>query len=275
MIPQPMTPATETFHPAPRHTDGVLVEGTGPPLVLAHGAGGGVALNFRPLVDALRDGRTLVGRDYPGSGERPRQPEPLILDVLADELVTTAVEAGLDRFPVVGLSLGTAVAVTAALRHPEHVTGLYLTVGFARPDAQMRIFARVWQELARLEAWDALGHHLLEHCVSADALGALPIEQVAAAAQEARSGYPAGGAEQVELAVHSDLSTRLGDIRVPTAVLVAEQDRVVMPATTRELGRLIPRAEVSELAGAGHIFDAAQTVDWIGRIGVFLAAHRL
>ena len=43
------------------------VRGSGPGLVLAHGAGGGVKENFAPIMDHLAADYTVVGVDYPGS----------------------------------------------------------------------------------------------------------------------------------------------------------------------------------------------------------------
>jgi pimeloyl-ACP methyl ester carboxylesterase len=119
-----------------------VVMGSGPGILLAHGGGGSIAGNYGPILDDLATTHTVVGPDYPGSGDTPRSPEPLALDDVADTLVRTAVDAGVDRFTVLGYSLGTAVAVRIAVRHPERVTGLVLTAGFTYPDNRMRLACR-------------------------------------------------------------------------------------------------------------------------------------
>ncbi|WP_371661800.1 alpha/beta fold hydrolase [Streptomyces sp. NBC_00280] len=108
--------------------------GTGPGLLLAHGATGSVEGNFAPVLSALAAAHTVVAPDYPGSGETPVADAPLDLDELVDSVVDSAVRRGVERFAVLGFSLGTVVAVRAAVRHPERVTALVLTAGFARPD---------------------------------------------------------------------------------------------------------------------------------------------
>ncbi|MFI1352366.1 alpha/beta fold hydrolase [Streptomyces sp. NPDC020898] len=110
------------------------VAGTGPGLLLAHGATGSVEGNFGPVLPALSAAHTVVAPDYPGSGGTPAVTAPLDLDELTDAVVDSAVRRGVGRFAVVGFSLGTLVAVRAAVRHPERVTALVLTAGFARPD---------------------------------------------------------------------------------------------------------------------------------------------
>lgn len=60
---------TETTLPRP--TFARTVRGSGPGLVLAHGAGGAIAANYGPILDTLAATRTVVGVDLPGSGETP------------------------------------------------------------------------------------------------------------------------------------------------------------------------------------------------------------
>src|SRR5690349_8298937 len=124
--------------PIPLHT---TVSGTGPGIVLAHGAGGGIEANFGALIPALARTHTVVGSDYPADDT------PLTLDDLADALVAAAVEAGVPTFTIIGFSLGTAVAVRAAARHPERVTGLLLTAGLAVPDNRSRLIVDSWIDL--------------------------------------------------------------------------------------------------------------------------------
>jgi pimeloyl-ACP methyl ester carboxylesterase len=124
-----------SFPSSPSFPDlATTVVGTGPGLLLAHGATGSVEGNFAPVLPALAAAHTVVAPDYPGSGETPVAERPLDLDELVDSVVDSAVRRGVGRFAVLGFSLGTAVAVRAAVRHPERVTALVLTAGFARPD---------------------------------------------------------------------------------------------------------------------------------------------
>ncbi|MDJ0362492.1 alpha/beta fold hydrolase [Rhodococcus sp. H29-C3] len=252
----------------------VVREGDGPPLALAHGAGGGVNLNFAPLMEASKSDRTLIGMNYPGSGGSPMATAPLNLEELADAVVEAMVRAGHERFPVLGLSLGTAVAVTAAVRHPERVTGLVLTVGLAKSDAQSDGFLALWRRLAELEEWDGLAN-LMINAASPDVLTALTPELRAVALAQALENYPEGGAEQAVLAASVDVEHLLSQVSVPTLVVVAGQDRIVLPSTTRALGAGIAGAEVLEYPNAGHIFTPDETVRWIEDVASFLARHEL
>ncbi|MEV0028437.1 alpha/beta hydrolase [Nocardia sp. NPDC050793] len=86
-----------------------------------------------------------MASDYPGDDTR------LDLDALADALVAAAVDAHVEAFTVIGFSLGTAVAVRAAVRHPGRVRGLLLAAGFAKPDNRARIIGSAEMLCARPE----------------------------------------------------------------------------------------------------------------------------
>ena len=248
--------------------------GHGRAVALAHGAGGGVRLNFDPLIDHLQAQRTLIGVNYPGSGASPTIDDPLDLTTLADVLVAAMIRAGHERFPIVGLSLGTAVAITAAVRHPEHVAGLVLTVGLGAADEQAKGFVAVWQRLAELGEWAMLAQHLV-NASSPEALASMTSDQMRSAVAATEANYPAGGSVQAGLAASVDVRELLGDVAVPTVVFAAGQDRVVLPRTTRALAAAIPDAELIEYPRAGHIFTAAENAQWCSEVAEFLARHGL
>ncbi|OAH15359.1 alpha/beta fold hydrolase [Streptomyces jeddahensis] len=145
------------------------VTGTGPGLLLAHGATGSIEGNFAPVLKTLAVAHTVIAPDYPGSGGTPVAAAPLDLDDLTDAIVGSAVRHGIERFAVLGFSLGTLVAVRAAVRHPERVTALVLTAGFARPDDHLLGLLPGW----RAEEPPALRPHI-DLIPSLDITGDLP-----------------------------------------------------------------------------------------------------
>jgi len=118
------------------------------PVVLLHGLGAD-ALYWTETIFALRRaGRTVLAPDAPGSGGSgtPASPEGFSLParVAAVEALATALR--LDRFDLVGHSLGGATAGLFSFAHPESVGRLVLvdTAGFtAATDAEMERFRSV------------------------------------------------------------------------------------------------------------------------------------
>jgi len=102
-----------------------LVAGSGPPLVLVHGLGGAAA-NWRLVAPALAEERRVIVPELPGHGGS----EPLLaapsLDPYAEALLSVLEHEDALPAPLVGHSLGGFVALRAAARRPEAVTGIVL-----------------------------------------------------------------------------------------------------------------------------------------------------
>ncbi|MET8546257.1 alpha/beta fold hydrolase [Kitasatospora sp. NPDC004799] len=143
------------------------VHGSGPGLLLAHGAGGSSAADFGPIMDGLAARHTVVGVDHPGSGATPASAAPLELDDLADRLVAAADAEGLDTFAVWGYSLGGTVALRVAARHPQRITALVLSAAFARLDTRTEPAAAIRQQLHDAGQHLILAQYLARLTVSA------------------------------------------------------------------------------------------------------------
>ncbi|GKQ35778.1 alpha/beta fold hydrolase [Streptomyces sp. A012304] len=237
------------------------VLGTGPGLLLAHGAGGSVEANYGPVMDALAAGHRVVGVDYPGTGTTPRSPHPLDLDTLADALVAAADAEGLDRFAVSGFSLGGPVAIRLAARHPDRVTALVLTAPFPYPDAELRLNARVWQTLCGADDPDTLGRFVLARALSPAALEAMTPDELEAAARETGATVPEGTADHVDLVIRADVRADLPRIVAPTLVISPVDDALVPPRLHRATAAGIPGARLREMPG-GHLPFAEHPAHW-------------
>ncbi|WP_328603951.1 alpha/beta hydrolase [Amycolatopsis sp. NBC_00345] len=246
-----------------------VVRGSGPGLLLAHGGGGGVEGNFGGILDELARTRTVVGPDYPGSGATPRSTVPLVLDEVADELVATAAAAGVERFAILGYSLGTAVAVRAATRHPSRVTGLVLTSGFARMDNRMRLAVDVWKSLLGGDR-ELLARYLMLAGTGVKHLATLTPDELETAVKELAAFVPEGSPEQVALVESVDTRAELAGIAVPTLVIATSLDGLASPTLSRELADGIPGAKLVEIE-AGHNIGVEARDEWLAAIGPFLA----
>jgi pimeloyl-ACP methyl ester carboxylesterase len=87
---------------------------------------------FRHQLLGLAHSHALLRYDGRGLGLSQRDVEDIFFDRVVDDLATVVDRAGLDRFILVGLSQGAAVAVSYASRHPERLSHLVLYGGFAR-----------------------------------------------------------------------------------------------------------------------------------------------
>ena len=123
-----------------RAPDGVRLAwanvGQGPPLVktanwLNHLEYDWESSVWHHLIEGLPRDHTLYRYDARGNGLSDWEVPEVSLDAFLRDLETVVDAAGLDRFPLLGISQGAAISVSYAVRHPERVSHLTLYGGFA------------------------------------------------------------------------------------------------------------------------------------------------
>ena len=130
------------------------VSGAGPPLVkaanwLSHLAYDWESPVWRHWLTELSCRFRLVRYDERGCGLSDWDIARFSFEDWVDDLEAVVDAAGLDRFPLLGISQGGPVAIAYAVRHPERVTHLVLLGSFAQG---RRKSARTPDELALAEA---------------------------------------------------------------------------------------------------------------------------
>jgi pimeloyl-ACP methyl ester carboxylesterase len=136
----------------------VVERGQGPALLLVHGLAGQLCHFTYDLVDRLAEQYRVVAVDRPGSGYSLREPgASAALSAQADMLSALIERLQLGRPLLVGHSMGGAVALVLAQRHPERVSGLALIAPLTHPVQEVHSafnglkIARPW--VRRVAAW--------------------------------------------------------------------------------------------------------------------------
>ncbi|MFJ7062876.1 alpha/beta fold hydrolase [Streptomyces griseobrunneus] len=246
--------------------------GKGPGLLLAHGAGSDIQDSYGPVIERLTAVSTVVGPDFPGSGNCPLPQGRLTLDGTADYLVASAVRAGVESFAISGFSMGTAVAVRAATRHPDRVTGLILSSGFAYPNSRLRLVIDTWRALARdTRNPRTLASYLSLLVGGPQWLDGRSPEEVEEQVALFSAGMPVGADAQLAMFDHIDVREDLRTITVPTLVISPLADLITTPLHSRELADGIPHAELVTL-DCGHAIAAERPEAWADAMTKFLTA---
>jgi len=111
--------------------------GKGPPLVkaanyLSHLEYDWQSPVWRHFLNTMSTDTTLIRYDERGCGLSDWDPPDISFDAWVRDLESVVDAAGVDRFPLLGISQGGAVAIEYAVRHPERVTQLIVYGGYSR-----------------------------------------------------------------------------------------------------------------------------------------------
>ncbi|MFE0204467.1 alpha/beta fold hydrolase [Streptomyces sp. NPDC058985] len=254
-----------------RSVDGTRIAyaltGEGPPLVktanwLTHLDLDRTTPMWAHWFDGLTRGRQLIRYDERGCGLSEWSVPGFALDDLVTDLHCVVDAVGLDRFPLLGVSQGGAVAVAYAARHPERVSRLVLTSAYARgqqiraaSDSE-RDAAEVDLNLARA-GWRTQGSSFLRYFASQFLGDATPAEWDAFAAYQRQTTSVANGLRFLEEFTRIDVSRIAGEVTCPTLIIHARDDPRVPVAQALELATLIPDSRLVLLDSRNHLFTAA------------------
>jgi pimeloyl-ACP methyl ester carboxylesterase len=110
------------------------IRGTGDPLIMLHGALGSLEM-FGGNLETLAKTRKVIAVDLRGHAHTGLGDGALTLDVMADDIAGLMAHLGLAKADVLGYSLGAAVALHVAVRHPARVRKLVIaSVAFRRSE---------------------------------------------------------------------------------------------------------------------------------------------
>jgi pimeloyl-ACP methyl ester carboxylesterase/DNA-binding CsgD family transcriptional regulator len=235
------------------------VHGSGPPLVrvatwLSHLELDWESPVWRHWLQELGARHTLIRYDERGCGLSDTNIGDPSVEVWVGDLETVVDAVGLERFALLGVSQGAAIAVAYAARHPDRVSGLALYGGYARG---RRFRGQDEEEDAIVGAiragWKA-PNPAFRSVFSALFLPDGTPEQMAwyedllwrTTTVTAATGLfrARGGLNVCELAPQ---------VRARTLVMHARNDRVVPAEEGRLLATLIPDAHFVLLESANHI----------------------
>lgn len=245
----PSDPPTEIVH-LPAGPVGTTSVGTGPVLVAVHGGPGSVR-DWRWLGPVVEPHLRFVRLDMPGFAATPWDvcPEPDSA-TRARFVIDVADAMGIDRFAVLGHSLGGAIALEVAAAAPDRVTGLALigSVG-------MRVHAG--RRRARgLDGWV----RALRSPITGPLLRPLLRRSWSAV------GFPRSTPDPEKIATLTLLAaldfdanaTVVPRVQAPTLVAWTRDDPLIESSIPEELGAVLPAGPRLALDEGGHNLQKTQ-----------------
>jgi len=294
VISQTGTPAGQPLEPLPRQeirfcvtSDGVRLAwagvGSGHPLVKAanwlnHLDYEWESPIWKHWIAQLTRHHRLIRYDERGNGLSDWEVKEMSLDLWVRDLETVVDSARVDRFALMGISQGGAVAISYAVRHPERVSQLILHGAYSQG----------WKNRARVPAEELEGRRALVTLVRLNWGKNLPgfsemfTKRFVPDSTELEQRWwddlqrvctsPGNAARIMEACDEINVRDLLPSVSLPTIVFHCDDDRVVPAEEGRILAAEIPRARFVPLSSANHILLADEPA-WkvfVQELGAFL-----
>jgi pimeloyl-ACP methyl ester carboxylesterase len=250
--------------------------GRGDPVVFIHGftldarmwdAQRGFAKKHRMIVADMR---------FHGRSEAPES-STFTLDEAVGDILALLDHLHLRQAHLVGLSMGAGYALETALRYPERVLSLTLASpsiqGFKIPTEAMTAFMNGVHAYPK-EGADGFRRAWLEDPLFAPASARPELRQQVAAMVQAYNVdalYRVMSNRKPEK--QPSQLDRLGEVKVPTLVVIGGLDAPHMIQAGEESARRIPGARKVVYAGSGHLVNMEEPEKFNRDVEAFLNAH--
>src|SRR5215472_14604650 len=199
---------------------------------------------------------TCISLDLRGTGETDKTDGPYSTADLADDVAAFMRSLGISRAHVSGLSLGAAIGMWLAAKHPESVRSLSLHSAWPKTDAFLKSVAGSFQHTAR-----AMGSvaemailALFPWCLTPELYAAKPdyIGQLAAFVRSRPAQSVESFIQQSNAVIGHDAEAQLNRITVPTLITFGRHDTATSTRFARPLSEGIRNSELLIFEGSSH-----------------------
>ncbi len=229
-------------------------ECAGPPraqtLVLIHGVTFTAELNWGKVFAPLSRHFRVIAIDLRGHGDGIRAGSRFRLEDCADDIAALAEILDISQFVAVGYSMGGMVAQLLYRRHAPLLSGLVLcaTARNVLGSPMEKLAALTLPTAAAAIQWNPLLQPMSAEFLGMTLLGSVDDPATARWARTQLRRTTLATAISATRAVCEFTShTWIGEVDVPTAVVVTARDRIVPVSRQMKLARAIPGASVHEV----------------------------
>jgi 3-oxoadipate enol-lactonase len=212
-----------------------------PAVLLLHGWTSTAALNFSLCFAPLSEHYRVVALDQRGHGRGVRSRTPFRLEDCADDVAALVEARGLEPVIAVGYSMGGPVAQLLWRRHPEAVCGLVMCATAARFAARQELNG----PLRTLSLGASMALSLVPAVMRRQGMTLATRNRVTSttapwAIEEWESNDPVALIQAGVALSRFDSRAWIGEIDVPTAVVITALDSTVSPRRQWRLAQSIP-----------------------------------
>jgi class 3 adenylate cyclase/pimeloyl-ACP methyl ester carboxylesterase len=251
-----------------RASDGVRLAyalvGSGPPLVKAPNWMNHLEYDWQSPVwhhflEGLARDHTLVRFDARGNGLSDWDVDDVSFDAFLGDLETVIDAAGIERFPLLGISQGCALSIAYAVRHPERISHLILFGGFAqgwnkRGLPEIEIEKRKAMMTLMRTGW-GIENPMFRQMFTSQFMPEATKEQADAFNElQRKTTSPECAARYYEVVSNFEVTELLSQVKAPTLVMHVRHDAVAPIDLGRKMAAGIAGARFVALPGQNHLF---------------------
>jgi len=231
------------------------IHGSGEPLVLIMGLGGGHGAWFFQI-RAFKKFYQVITFDNRGIGKTDKPSESYTIKTMADDTIDLMDYLGVDKAHILGVSLGGMIAQEVAINYPQRVRKLVLgctTAGeweMSETPSELLRAIGLEEDSTEVDIRSVNINRLMDSMIPLAfnkrlyRMVILPLTKV----YMKSVGFEAA-------AGHSTLD-RLHLIEAPTLVITGAEDRLIPPHFSEVIASLIPNARLVKVEGGSHTFLA-------------------
>jgi proline iminopeptidase len=257
-----------------------------PVAFVLHGGPGGDHTNYKPHLTPLADKLQLVYLDHRGQGRSARGPkETYTLENNVEDMEALRQYLGLGQIVVFGASYGGMVALSYAVRYPQHVSHLIAIVTTPNfrfleraqqilaergTDEQKKVAQTLWAGTFASE--DELSNYF-------EVMGpmySMKFDPIKARDSRSRSIVSADAINEGfgGFLRTYDVTDQLSKITAPTLVLAGRHDWICPPEFSELIAGKIPQADLRIFEESGHSVQTDEHEAFIDAIRGFLVYRR-
>lgn len=243
-----------------------------PVVMLSHSLAANLGM-WDPQMKALTAGFRVLRYDTRGHGATDAPAGAYSLEQLADDAVALLAALGIQKTHWIGLSMGGMIGQTLALKAPERLASLVLCDTSSRVPAEAK---PMWDERIRIAETQGL-EPLVEPTIGrwfTAPFRERRREVVDRVRAMIRATDPRGYVGCCHAIAALNLTDRLSAIRVPTLVVVGEDDPGTPVAAARVIHEQIKGSELTIIPSASHLSNIEQPEAFTAAVTGFLRARR-
>ena len=243
---------------------------TAPVVVMSHSLAANVGMweDQMPILAGYR----VLRYDTRGHGGTDAPEGDYTLDQLGDDLFALLDALDIDRAHYVGLSMGGMIGQTAALKDPSRFLSLSLCDTSSRVPGEGQALWSERMEAARTQGMESLVESTIDRWFSRTFRAAEP-DRVERIREMVRTTPVAGYCGCCAAIRGLDLTDRIHAIRLPTLLIVGEDDPGTPVAAHEVIRDRIEGSRLVVIKDALHFSNVEQAVIFNDTLGAFLAEH--